>query len=456
MTADWAGVVLAAGKGTRMRSRIPKVLHRVAGWPMVRYGVSALAALSPGRLVVVTATGQPEVEREVSNNASVVTQHPALGTGHALAQTRPELIGRFHLLLVVNGDAPLVRTETLQTLLESHRASGAALSIVTCRRADPAGLGRVVRNGQGGICGIVEERDASPEQRLLRETNEGAYCLDASWVWDALDGLPRHDNGECYITDLVARAVAGGLVVNAHTIDDEYEMQGVNDRVQLAVAEGIMRRRIRERLMRAGVTMVYPDSTFVDAGVEIGEDTVLHPNTTISGASVIGRDCEIGPSTVLSDARVGNGCRIVASMVESSVIEAGVTIGPFSHIRPGSHIEEGVHLGNYVEVKKSRIGRHSQAGHFSYLGDATIGERVNIGAGTVTCNYDGEAKHETHIGDGVFIGSDTMLVAPVRLGDGAATGAGAVVTHDVASGALVVGVPAKPVQRRKRRLEGGD
>lgn len=452
---DWGAVVLAAGRGTRMRSRTPKVLHPVAGRPMLLHVTAAVAAAVAGPVVVVTPPGRPEFAAALPSHCVAVPQVEPLGTGHALLQAHGSMPAGLHRVLVVNGDMPLLYPETLTRLMRAHEATGASVSIVTCRRGDPAGLGRVVRGPSGAVAGVIEEREAGDAQRALDETNEGVYGFTLPWAWEALAALTRHDGGEYYITDLVTAALADGRSVEAVPAADEWETRGVNDRLQLAAAEAAMRQRIRAAHMLAGVTIMDPPSTFIDAGVTIGEDTVVLPNTHIGEGSVIGRDCRLGPGTVILGSHVGDGCTIASSVIERSVLEPGVEVGPFSHLRTGSYIETGVHLGNYVEVKNSRIGRRSQVGHFSYLGDATLGSHVNIGAGTITCNYDGEAKHETHIGDHVFIGSDTMLVAPVRVGHHAATGAGAVVTRDVADGSLVTGVPAKPRPRRSPRGPAG-
>jgi bifunctional UDP-N-acetylglucosamine pyrophosphorylase/glucosamine-1-phosphate N-acetyltransferase len=448
---DWRAVVLAAGRGTRMRSRTPKVLHPVAGRPMLLHVTAAVAAAVTGPVVVIVPPDRPEVAAAVPPAMTAVPQTVPLGTGHALLQAKGAVPTGSGHLLVVNGDMPLLDPGTLTRLMRAHEAIGALVSIVTCRRDDPAGLGRVVRDPAGAVTGVIEERDADDAQRALNETNEGVYGLSLPWAWEALAALKRHAGGEYYVTDLVAAALAAGGAVETVAAADESETGGVNDRIQLAAAEAAMRQRIRAAHMLAGVTIVDPPSTFIDAGVTIGEDTVVLPNTHLGEGSVIGRDCRLGPGAVVMGSHVGDGCTIASSVIERSVLEPGVEVGPFSHLRPGSYIESGVHLGNYVEVKNSRIGRGSQVGHFSYLGDATLGAHVNIGAGTITCNYDGETKHETHIGDHVFIGSDTMLVAPVRVGHHAATGAGAVVTRDVADGSLVAGVPAKPRPRRSSR-----
>lgn len=431
-----------------MRSRLPKMLHPVAGAPMVLHVVDAVNSLGLSNTVVVVPTSSP-IGEAVAPAARTVPQPHPLGTADALKQAADCLPAAKHIL-VVNGDMPLVRWETLQRAMARHLSAGAAVTIVTCHRPDARGLGRVLRGAEDRIQQVVEALDAGGEEAAVDETNEGIYCLDAAWAWRQLPDLPQAENGEYYLTSLVAMAADQGRTVASIEAANPDETQGVNDRVELSRAEAAMRARIRERLMLSGVTILDPASTFVDAGVEVGQDTVLHPNTILSGMSAIGRDCQIGPHTIIRDSRVGDSCRVLATVLEESVLESHVEVGPFSHLRPGTHIEEGVHLGNYVEVKNSRIGGGSAIGHFSYIGDATLGRRVNIGAGTITANYDGVNKHETTIGDDVFIGSDSVLVAPVTIADRAATGAGSVVTKDVPEDTLVVGVPARPVPGKKR------
>lgn len=423
-----------------MRSRLPKMLHPVAGKPMVLYVVDAVNAAGCAQMVVVANESVAQVLLPVHDT---VLQDPPLGTGDALKTAQPKL-DSYQSLLVVNGDMPLVHCETLQHAMAEHLASRAAVTIVTCRRADTRGLGRVVRK-DGLIQAVVEDRDTQSEEAAIRETNEGIYCLDAAWAWAQLSGLPKAPNGEYYLTSLIGIAAGQGRVIASTEAADPDETMGVNDRIELARAESAMRARIRERIMLSGVTIIDPASTFIDAGIEVGQDTVIHPNTSLAGNTVVGADCQIGPHSIIRDTRVGDGCTVLATVLEESVLESHVEVGPYSHLRPGSHIEEGVHLGNYVEIKNSRIGSGSAVGHFSYIGDATLGRRVNIGAGTITANYDGTNKNETHIGDDVFIGSDSILVAPVNIADRAATGAGSVVTKDVPEDTLVVGVPARPV-----------
>ena len=352
-------------------------------------------------------------------------------------------------VLVLNGDLPLLTSETLRSLMEGHEASGAAITLLTAKEAPQDGLGRIVRDSAGYVAAIVEAHEASPEERDIQEVNGGVYAFRSEALWPRLGALQPSTSGEVYLTDVIALAVQAGEGVDAFSVEDPTELLGVNNRVHLAQAEAVLRQRLRSHWMLAGVTLVDPASTFIDADVEIGQDTVIHPNTHLYGTTRIGRGCSLGPNAMIANSVVGEECRIVASMLEGTTLEAGVSVGPYSHLRPGSHVEQDVRVGNYVEVKESRLGRGTRVGHFSYIGDATVGRNVNVGAGTVTCNFDGAAKHRTVIEDGALIGSDTMLVAPVRVGQGAVTGAGAVVTRDVDPEALVTGVPAR--QRSKRR-----
>ena len=446
---QWTALVLAAGKGTRMRSQRPKVLHQVAGRAMVLHVTAALQAAGLPRPLVVVGHGADLVTAALAEVAGTVLQPEQLGTGHAVLQARELLAaGAAQHLLVLNGDMPLVQAATLTALMRQHTTTGAAVTIATCSNLDPRGLGRIVRDASGAVAAIVEEAVATPAQATLREVNVGIYAFALPWLWTQLEALPRNPNGEYYLTDVVAAAVAQGLPIASVDIAEGIEALGVNDRVQLAQAEAEVRQRIRNRLMLSGVTMLDPASTFIDADVTIGEDTVLLPNTLLAGATAIGRDCRIGPGANLRDATIGDGCLIGQATLEECTVEADVDIGPYCHLRPGAYIESHVHLGNYVEIKASRIKSGTQVGHFSYLGDAEIGRNVNIGAGTITCNYDGEHKHRTIIGDGAFIGSDSMLIAPLTIGEGAYTATGAVVTKDVPPGATVAGVPAKPFIRK--------
>ncbi|MCX6023727.1 MAG: bifunctional UDP-N-acetylglucosamine diphosphorylase/glucosamine-1-phosphate N-acetyltransferase GlmU [Chloroflexi bacterium] len=445
----WAGVVLAAGMGTRMRSALPKVLHPVAGRPMALHVADAVAAATGGSVIAVVAHERERVTAALAGRARCVDQGAPRGTGHAVLTARPAIPADAEAVLIANGDAPLITAETLARLMAHHQASGAAVTLLTCRPAERRGLGRIVRNASGGVERIVEERDLTEDERGLAEINSGMYALDARRALPLLDQLTPSASGELYLTDLVALARQAGYTVAALEANDPAELAGVNDRVELAAAEAAMRQRIRVQLMLSGVTLLDPATTFIDAGVTIGQDTVIGPNTTIRGRSAIGGGCEIGPNSILDDTEVGDGCRILASVLEGARVESHVEIGPYCHLRNGADIGEGSHLGNFVEVKKTRLGRDVKAGHFSYLGDATIGDNVNIGAGTITCNYDGKVKHRTVIEANVFIGCDTMLVAPVTVGESATTGAGAVVTRDVPPGVLVVGVPARPRPRQE-------
>ena len=444
----WRAVILAAGRSTRMRSRLPKPLHPLCGAPMLRHVLNAVQGAGiPGPLVVAPQQAAPF--RELVAETDCVVQQTPRGTGDAVLAARPLLEGAGGNVLVLNGDLPLLTSETLRSLMERHETSGAALTLLTAEEAPQSGLGRIVRDPAERVTSIVEARDASPEEQDIREVNGGVYAFRSDALWPRLDALRPSAGGEVYLTDVVGLAVQADEHVDAVPVDDPAELLGVNDRVHLAQAEAALRQRLRTRWMLAGVTLVDPPSTFIDADVEIGQDTVVYPNTHLYGTTRIGRGCSLGPNTVITDSVVGEDCRIVASMLEGATLEAAVSVGPYAHLRPGSHVEEDVHVGNYVEVKESRLGQRTKVGHFSYIGDATVGRDVNVGAGTVTCNFDGAAKHRTVIEDGALIGSDTMLVAPVRVGRRAVTGAGAVVTRDVDPEALVTGVPAR--QRTKRQ-----
>ncbi|MCL6636002.1 MAG: bifunctional UDP-N-acetylglucosamine diphosphorylase/glucosamine-1-phosphate N-acetyltransferase GlmU [Peptococcaceae bacterium] len=434
-----AAVILAAGRGTRMKSKLPKVLHRLCGRPMLSYVMEAVAAAGVEKTVVVAGYGADLVAREVAGSALVAIQAEQLGTAHALLQAGPYLRDFPGHLLVLCGDTPLIEAGTLSLLAGRHAASGAAATVLTAEMADPTGYGRVIRDSGGRVARIVEQKDASPEERRVREVNTGIYCFKVAGLFDALGKItPANAQGEYYLTDVVEMYVRGGLPVEAVLLENPVEVAGVNDRLQLAKLEQHMRRRVLEDLMKSGVTVLDPASTFVDRDVRVGRDTVLYPFTFLEGGTVVGEDCVIGPGSRLVGATVGNGVSIQNSIVLESEIGDRCSVGPFAYLRPGTRLEREVKVGDFVEIKKSWIGEGSKVPHLSYIGDATIGRGVNIGAGTITCNYDGENKWPTRIGDGAFIGSNTNLVAPLEVGAGAVIGAGSTITKDVPAGALGV------------------
>lgn len=438
-------VILAAGQGKRLKSRLVKVMHPVAGRPMIVYSVETAKALGVDRPVVVVGHGADEVRELLGDEVTYVEQSERLGTGHAVLQARSALEGHSQAVLVLYGDMPLQKEDTLRRLVELHRSDSAPVTMLTVLSDDSMGFGRILRDPiDNRVLGIVEEAVATLEQLAIRELNTGAYCFEATWLWERLPKIRLRPKGEYYLTDLVGMAAGQGIRVQALTIDDVTEVQGINTRVHLAQAEAIMRRRINERWMLNGVTLVDPKTTFIETDVAIGQDTTILPNTHLAGATKIGRDCIIGPNTLIDNSTVGDRCVIRFSVIEEATVEDNVDVGPFAHLRRGAHLARGVHMGNFGEVKNSYLGPGTKMGHFCYLGDAEIGENVNIGAGTITCNYDGQQKHPTVIEDDVFIGSDTMLVAPVRVGKGSKTGAGSVVTHDVPPDSIVYGVPARP------------
>jgi bifunctional UDP-N-acetylglucosamine pyrophosphorylase/glucosamine-1-phosphate N-acetyltransferase len=445
-----AAIVLAAGQGTRMRSRIPKVLHPVAGRAMVDHVLSTLNEAGVERPIVVIGHGSEAVAAAVADRASTVVQDPQLGTADAVRLALDALAPDATTVLVTMGDAPLQPSDLFAALLHARDASDAAISLVTARMPDPTGYGRVVRADDGGAVAIVEEADADETRRAIDEVNVGTYAFDVAWLREAIGRVTASGSGEYYLTDLVALAVADGRPVRIVEAPDADDAMGINDRVALAAAEDRMRRRIAERHMRAGVTIVDPSTTRIDADVEICQDARIEPWTTLEGTTVIGDEAVIGPHSHLRDSRIGPRTRVWASVIEESSVGEDTEIGPFSHLRPGSEVGARCRIGNFAEIKRSRVGDGSDQHHFSYLGDAEVGENVNIGAGVVTVNYDGKAKHRSVIGDDAFIGSDSMLIAPITIGPGAMTGAGAVVTRDVAPGKTVVGMPARPIELRRR------
>ncbi|MEW5831029.1 MAG: bifunctional UDP-N-acetylglucosamine diphosphorylase/glucosamine-1-phosphate N-acetyltransferase GlmU [Chloroflexota bacterium] len=445
-------VLLAAGQGTRMKSGLPKMLHPLCGRPMLAYALDAVRQASTEPPVVVVGHGAGQVQAFVGDSARCVVQEPQLGTGHALMQAEAAVRGEADYVLVSYGDMPLLGPDVFRRLVETQRNNPGPVSLMTVMADDPRGFGRIVRKADGTVDAIVEEVVATLEQAKIRELNVGAYCFSAEWLWDALHRIPKNPRkGEYYLTDTIALAVAAGLPVQALVIEDFADAIGINTRVHLAEAEAVMRRRINRVHMLNGVTMIDPASTYIEAGVTIGRDTVLWPNTYLQGQTTIGEDCKIGPNTIIRDCTVGDGCEVLAAVMEGAVLENRVDMGPFARLRKGAHLADGVHMGNFGEVKNSYLAPGVKMGHFSYVGDAAIGEETNIGAGTITCNYDGVRKHKTVIGRDVFIGSDTMLVAPLTIGDNARTGAGAVVTKDIPPDTLAVGMPARAIKKLEKR-----
>lgn len=435
-----AAVVLAAGKGTRMKSALPKVLHPICGQPMLQYPL--LAAQQAGfAQIQVVAGHQAELVRDTFAGAAVswVEQTEQLGTGHALMCAADALIDFSGTLLLLCGDVPLLRAETLQELLEFHAQQQATVTVLTAEMPNPTGYGRIIRKGEQ-VLQIIEEKDASEEQRQVSEINTGTYLFDAEFVFSALKGL-KTDNaqGEYYLTDVVAAAVAAGEKTRAICVSDPTEVMGINDRCQLAEAEALMRWRINDLLLRSGVSMIDPTTVYVDATVEVDNDTVLHPNVHLRGTTKIGSNCIIETGVIVVDSSVEDSCHLKAgSVIEGSEIGPNCEIGPMAHLRPGNKLLGKNKIGNFVETKKAILGEGSKASHLTYIGDAEVGRNVNIGCGTITCNYDGVNKHKTTIEDDVFVGSDVQFVAPVHIGRNSLIGAGSTITKDVPADSLAL------------------
>ena len=439
---NWTVVILAAGQGKRMRSAVAKVLHPLAGRPMVRYVVDAARAAGFGRCIVVVGADAGDLRAALGEGVEYAVQREPLGTGHALASAK-DAVGDAEHVLVLNGDVPLIAPETLAALARQHMDAGGDVTFLTTEVDDAGAYGCVQRDGDGRVTDIVEAPERSGLAEGPAEINAGQYCFRAAWLWTHIEAVPASAGGERYLTSLIPLAARESATVVPVAVDEASEVQGINDRAELAEAEALMRQRINRGHLLTGVTIIDPATAYIDADVVIGQDTVIKPNTHLRGATAIGDNSRIGPDSTLRDATIGERCQIVSSTVEEATLEDDVDVGPYSHVRAGTHLSSGVHIGNYAEVKNARLGRGVKMGHFSYIGDADVGEETNIGAGTITCNYDGTEKHRTRIGRGAFIGSDTMLVAPVTIGHGARTAAGSVVTKDVPDGVLVAGAPAR-------------
>ncbi|HJZ95695.1 MAG TPA: bifunctional UDP-N-acetylglucosamine diphosphorylase/glucosamine-1-phosphate N-acetyltransferase GlmU [Candidatus Solibacter sp.] len=458
MSAPVTIVILAAGLGTRMKSRRAKVLHSVGGKTLIRHVVdTALQLVPPERIFVVVGHQSDEVRRTIATpGIGFIEQKEQKGTGHAVTIGRDQLAQLDGYLMVLYGDSPLLRAETLRRLIDEEVNGDSAAVLMTAIMEDPSGYGRVIRDSAGAVIDIVEQKAGTPEQLAIREANMGIYCYRADLFWKHAGEIrPNAASGEYYLTDMAAILTHAGHTVEAMQIADPAEALGINDRAQLAEVDAILRERKRRALMMAGVTLVKPETITVDADVTIGMDTILEPFTQILGRTTIGEACHVGACSIVQDSTLGDQVEVGAfTMINASTLERGAIAGPYARLRMENHVGSGAHIGNFVELKKTRIGAGAKANHLAYLGDSEIGERVNIGAGTITCNYDGTHKHPTKIGAGAFIGSNSTLVAPLEIGEGAYTAAGSTITDPVPADALALGrarQEVKPDWARKRR-----
>ena len=435
-----------------MKSALPKVLHQVAGKPMIEHVLTAARAVGPATITVIVGHRADAVRDRLSGTPGIsfALQEPQLGTAHALQQAEPLLTGRTGTVLLLSGDVPLLSARTVAALLDTHQQAGAAATVVTAHVDRPYGYGRIVRARDGRLARIVEERDATPQERQIKEINAGIYAFDLAPLFDAVRSIASQNaQGEYYLTDLVAIYRRRKLTVETYAVEHPQEVRGINSRTELAEVSRLVRQKKNEELMGAGVTLIDPATTYIDPDVEIGADTVVHPGVIIEGQTRIGSMCEILGHVRITNSELGDRVKVdnFCVIVGAKVADAA-TVGPFAHLRPDTVVGQGAKVGNFVELKKTSLGPSSKVSHLSYLGDAEVGADVNVGAGTITCNYDGQTKHRTVIGDGAFIGSDTQLIAPVRVGEGAYVGAGSSITSDVPAGALAI------ARGRQVNLEG--
>jgi bifunctional UDP-N-acetylglucosamine pyrophosphorylase/glucosamine-1-phosphate N-acetyltransferase len=453
-----ASVILAAGKGTRMKSELVKVLHPLLGLPMLSYTIDlSLSEIEAEKTIVVVGYQADQIQERFKDlKIEFAPQEKQLGTGHAVLQALPLLHGFTGTVLILCGDVPLVKAETLRSCIDTFSKNDSTLAVLTAVVKDPSGYGRIIRGEEGWLEKIVEEKDASEEERLIREINTGIYCVRAPFLMEGLKEIGNENaQGEYYLTDLVEVARKKGLRCSAHMVPDPVEVMGINTRIDLATANEALRQEKVKELMLSGTTIIDPRTTYVDRTVEIGKDTTLYPNCTLQGRTRIGERCVIEANSKISDTEIGDGVTIRScSVINESRIEDGATIGPFAHLRSLSEVKTRAKIGNFVEVKKSVIGRGSKANHLSYIGDSLLGEEVNIGAGTIICNYDGYEKHQTIIGDRVFVGSNVELIAPVKVGSRSSIGAGTTVTRDVPDGALAISrVQQKNIRGWSKRMD---
>jgi bifunctional UDP-N-acetylglucosamine pyrophosphorylase/glucosamine-1-phosphate N-acetyltransferase len=445
-------LILAAGLGTRMKSKYPKVMHKIMGKELVNWVIDTAKKLNPSKIAVVLGHKSDLVEKILPDDIEIYYQKEQLGTGHAVMSAKEFITNED--VLILYGDTPLITVETLKNLINKHKETNANATILTAILDNPTGYGRIIKDSQGKVLSIVEELEATEEQKKIKEINAGFVIYKGDKLLEGLSKINANNNkGEYYLTDVPIYIDN----VETYVLNDFSEVLGINNRVQLAEAEKIMRKRTLNKLMLNGVTIIDPDNTYISPDVEIGQDTIIHPMTFIFGNTIIGEECEIGPMTRINNCKIGNFVKIIRSECEEAVIDNNVSVGPYSRLRTGTHLKENVKIGNFVETKKTVVNKNSKAQHLTYLGDATIGENVNIGAGTITCNYDGKNKHKTIIGDRVFVGSNTALVAPVNIDDDALIGAGSTITEDIPKGSLALG-RAKQVTKEnwvyKKREKG--
>lgn len=430
-------IILAAGKGTRMKSKLYKVLHPVAGKPMIEHIIHRVLEAEPAEIVTIVGHGAEAVERQLGGRSEYALQEEQLGTGHAVLQAADILKGKPGTTLVISGDTPLLTTETLNNLFKDHQEKNASATILTAHAEDPTGYGRVIRDADGAVDYIVEQKDASPEEARVQEINTGTYCFDNIQLFDALEKIGTDNaQGEYYLPDIIKILKNAGETVAAYQTEDFEESLGVNDRAALAQADALMRRRINQENMLSGVTLIDPQTTYIDAGVFIGRDTVIEPGVSLKGDTVIGEDCVIGANSQIIDSTIEDEVKITSSTIEQSIIRKGADVGPYAHLRPKADIGESAHVGNFVEVKNATIGKDTKVGHLTYVGDAVLGKDINVSCGVIFANYDGKNKHQTIVGDRSFIGSGTCLIAPVKLGEYAITAAGSTITDDVPDNAM--------------------
>lgn len=439
MTTRFA-IILAAGKGTRMKSKLYKVLHPVCGKPMVEHIMNRVMETQPQEIVTVVGHGADKVKEQLGERSQYALQAEQLGTGHAVLQVEPFLKGKKGTTLVISGDTPLLTTETLNNLFEYHQGKNASATILTAKADDPTGYGRIIRDHVGIVEKIVEQKDANPEEAKVTEINTGTYCFDNELLFEALSHLDTDNaQGEYYLTDIIEILKANGKTVAAYQTEDFEESLGVNDRVALAQANQIMRKRINHQHMVNGVSLIDPAATYIDAGVKIGAETVIEPGVYLKGATVIGEECVITAQSQIVDSVIEDGVVVKSSVIEESLVKKGADVGPFAHLRPKAEIHENAHIGNFVEVKNAQIGEGTKVGHLTYVGDATLGKEINVGCGVVFVNYDGKQKYHTTVGDHSFIGSNANLVGPVNVAQNTSIAAGTTVTQDIPEYAMAIG-----------------